>query len=1698
MDEIADLNQASSNQVSEQRKTPLPNQENTQLNSEQPVETEHSLDAEALSAITFCQNGHSLVDGELFCMMCGLTERAESVQKRIRENGLSVDESLLSKALFSKSRRALDEEWQRKRAAFPDSDHEALLPLLQRKDLTPDDLIILLSTSPAHFIPTEQVVASAAKLATQVFGKRSKASPLKGTEFDREAAAEWLKLSRPQIYEEIDTRILGFARCGNELIDTWADTYRLEKHMSLERCLVLLAVPTDKWLQLPKQQYITEILKFGERRIMATINQGPLVYLRTGRNSSTLDMIELGTTKIGAERILDQLVTRNAAEIEINPALFEASPSLERRIRGLVQKTTIFKRDTGKHGLFLGFPVVAMRAHTNDEKKTKLRVAPILLFPVRIIAELGNKGKIALANSDSDEIRLNPALAGILELTPKDEEKWREALDEILNCEHITPKAILYKFSQLCDSTDAEFTSLPGKEFVDELDKKVLSSSAALFHCDFAGKAVADDLRNICGQSISGTALELALRVAAAADAEIEEVPQPVSSFDIDDYAVIAADPSQEIAVQQSRLPKGLHIEGPPGTGKSQTIVNIIADCVARNETVLVVCQKQAALSVVEKRLKAEGLGRRLFYITDISKDRQSVVRALREQLDERNAGHGSPVSQLRKDRGSLMARLQTIDAELNKHHSSFQDVDEKIGLSYRSILSELIKIEAAGIIKLPSLRTLIKDFDNAEVTALAEECASIANLWLESKFEISPLQDLKLFSPDTHDAQLIMSEFMRFMSAEEYRFKTLLEHPKSAEVDDITIYVSWLKENEDFIREIPKEVRLNLSRWVGNFFPADESRSSPGSEAINKLMEISDALSKLDKRDQSVRLFEPISELKTEKLNKMIAMASSATSTGGFFSHINPVRLFNRYRMRKYLRWIEHTSGDKGMMEFLRAAILERELRKHRQTVQEIGTALSLDNCNQVFDLQRLQNFVSVLLTQLAPVAELSSKLRACPLAEDAKEFAKNGAFEEFNDVLKGVIKRHAAKTESLAKLTRLAEWFDEEWLQAQKKVISAGRGNIEASRHMQRYLHSIVPFQEFRLRSKTLSPIAMEIFALLRPFEAELKPGTELITALTPTLPFAAPRIPAAADSDLVSKIRRVIRREACLAWKSQLETKEPALTIAKEEINYKIKTLGESDDLLRKLNRKILAEPNPDAVIAPQKRWEDLTRLSGARARRLRELAANGPELGLMSLRPIWMMNPETASRLLPLTPGLFDVVIFDEASQLLVEYALPALFRAKRAIVSGDEKQMPPPNFFAARVQNDESFDLDEDEIDDMMPQAERDHLEEAWNRREIKDCPDLLNLASAVLPTRSLQIHYRSEFRELIAFSNSAFYSGTLSIPSKRPASEVRKARPIEVIQVNSIYEKQVNPGEAAKVAEILQQLWSVPAADRPTIGVVTFNLKQAQLIEETLENLAMRNASFKEAFEDESKRSEDGEDVGFFIKNLESVQGDERDIIIFSTTFGNDTSGAFRRNFGKLGQLGGERRLNVAITRAKRKVILLTSLPVEKISDYLSRSGSPNIPRDYVQAYMDYAAKVSNGTLEAAERCLGRLSASEDPRAGLDVDEEDPFIMNVAAYIRSLGYDAVTRQKDSNDAFNIDIAVENPRTGRFAIGIECDAPGHHLLTNAKHREIWRPTVLGKSIARIHRITSREWYQKQEREKELLREAIAQAFAQGDL
>ena len=292
--------------------------------------------------------------------------------------------------------------------------------------------------------------------------------------------------------------------------------------------------------------------------------------------------------------------------------------------------------------------------------------------------------------------------------------------------------------------------------------------------------------------------------------------------------------------------------------------------------------------------------------------------------------------------------------------------------------------------------------------------------------------------------------------------------------------------------------------------------------------------------------------------------------------------------------------------------------------------------------------------------------------------------------------------------------------------------------------------------------------------------------------------------------------------------------------------------------------------------------------------------------MSLRPVWLMTPDVASRVLLPKPGMFDTVIYDEASQMPVEYALPTLFRSKIVVVSGDDKQMPPTSFFSSKVENDEVALFDGEEPEDDASEEEREAYAETWNRREIKDCPDLLHLARVVLPTRILQVHYRSAYRELSRFRTHPSTGNRLSVPVRHPDDMVCKAKPIEVVRSDGVYKDQSNLKEAADVVGYLAEIWRKPSP--PSVGVVTFNRKQADIIEEAIEDKAEIDQRFRDALMRERERMEDGEDMGFFVKNVENVQGDERDVVVFSTTFGRNDQGAFRRNFGALGQAGGERR----------------------------------------------------------------------------------------------------------------------------------------------------------------------------------------------
>ena len=699
-----------------------------------------------------------------------------------------------------------------------------------------------------------------------------------------------------------------------------------------------------------------------------------------------------------------------------------------------------------------------------------------------------------------------------------------------------------------------------------------------------------------------------------------------------------------------------------------------------------------------------------------------------------------------------------------------------------------------------------------------------------------------------------------------------------------------------------------------------------------------------------------------------------------------------------------------------------------------------------------------------------------ACPCPRLLFPAINSRSVREVRQVLEhfeAMIRRRQSVHRSLKALEGLRGWMTSEWIDEMRMKIETGESIADQLSRLLEAVPTYSPYQVFRMRIKPLTSFHLQVFASLGPLRSIL---TEV--ARSP-------------DGKLCLMVRRLIRREWLLAWKRQLESRHPDVLVNRHALTNKLETLQNLDERALRLNRERLGGDVYLQGIAPFRQWEDITQLRGPRSRSLRQFFHLGRELGLLTLRPVWMMTPDVASQLLPLEKAVFDLVIFDEASQMPVEYAISSLYRAKTVFVSGDDKQMPPSTFFSGRLESDETEWTDEELVDDSASDQERDLQEQAWNRREVKDCPDLLHLGLASLPKTTLQIHYRSEYRELISYSNAAFYRNELGVPVRHPDDTIRKDKPIEYVSVNGIYGDQQNPDEALRVVEFLAELWAPSNATVPSIGVVTFNLRQAVLIEELLEKRAENDEAFCTAYRRELERKDSGEDMSFFVKNVENVQGDERDYIVFSTTFGRTKGGVFRRNFGVLGQIGGERRLNVAVTRARRKVIIIGSMPIEEISDMLRTHRRPKSPRDYLQAYLHYASLVSAGRMDESRALIERISTA---RLNIDMRSAptDGFKASVASFIRELGYEPIPTGNDP--VLGVDFSILNPQTGQYGVGIECDPPEHRLLRRARSREIWRRSILSRVYPVLQQVSAYAWYHEPDLERERLRHGISQAVS----
>jgi len=449
-------------------------------------------------------------------------------------------------------------------------------------------------------------------------------------------------------------------------------------------------------------------------------------------------------------------------------------------------------------------------------------------------------------------------------------------------------------------------------------------------------------------------------------------------------------------------------------------------------------------------------------------------------------------------------------------------------------------------------------------------------------------------------------------------------------------------------------------------------------------------------------------------------------------------------------------------------------------------------------------------------------------------------------------------------------------------------------------------------------------------------------------------------------------------------------------------------------------------------------------------------------LLRLFPCWMMSPENVSAVMPLKQDLFDVIIFDEASQIFIENSIPTIYRGKNIAIAGDRKQLKPTTTFMKRYMGNENFE-------DL-----------SLSEQAALEVESLLDLATSRYVNANLTYHYRSKYEELINFSNYAFYDEKLQI-----APNIRKnvVKPIERIKVNGIWQDRRNHDEAVEVVKTIKKIFQT-RDNNQTIGVITFNTEQEHYIADIIDVECQKDPAFREAYLKEVNRKENGEDTGLFIKNIENVQGEERDIIIFSIGYAKNERGKVVALFGPLSQEGGENRLNVAITRAKEKIYLITSIEPEELNVTYSKHVGPKILKKYLQ----YARAVSFGNKYEQQIILESLRK----KTVIEDKVTDGIELEIKHALEKKKY--IVDTNIGSAKYKINLAIYNKKLDRYVLGIEIDSNAYHSSENLLERDIYRNRFLNSRGWNMMRLWSRDWWTDKEKTIELIENRINKAIA----
>lgn len=1296
-----------------------------------------------------------------------------------------------------------------------------------------------------------------------------------------------------------------------------------------------------------------------------------------GEGSSWLfdDDVALEALREEAEEELDAYLKNPAWPVDVLDTKIntdEPESVLQAKLRTIAREAGLARDELGIHTLFLTLGILEW-----SENEGKTYQAPLLFVPVNLERQANGTIKLVYEGSDvGDNLPLRAKLAEFnLKLPEYDEDKLVDSY-----------------FAEV----EATVRRMTGWRVIpDDVHLGFFNYEKYVMYMDLGGQLWPEGRK-------PWQHPELAALLGGGyepVDSPIDERTHLDSVRPVRDaHEVFDADSSQTIAMM--RVAEGLSIvvEGPPGTGKSQTITNIIAEAVASGKTVLFVAAKRAAVDVVKRNLGRAGLGAMCLDLHDKLTNRREFYAEIKRTVER-------PFSA--RDEEQRLTQLAVLREQLNRHSEAVNEPLPEFGASPFQAMSILAALpnEAASDREWRIPFEKIRFLKHEEVRALLPEIEALQNrlrtcgipsrhpFWgaeidyLDAALKLDLEEDLgvaqkKLVAADqafTKAAAALKVQVSATASNAALLRKCLDQALNAPAHDGVAVRKKTWTENQAIVSEVVGLLRKSQavrSRWeaclADDVWGADLGSIGEAYAAwADKWYRVLSGRFRQARRQLSAFLQTGAPQTAVEQLELVRDVRRAQAAETALERHGETMRRLVG------VQW-EGRSTDPKVVEGLQAWVESLD--------EKIGKGELPSGLLELLEGGGGYESIAPLVEQAGVEAEaaVGAYRKAAAQLEYRTEDAESVPFSELAD----------RAADWLANLPKLAEFISLN--QLRRRMVDLGVGCVlDVADHWEMACERL---RETFARSYYLGVVreAMEKRPALKTFERESHE--------------AALREFRQLDDFLLEYNRLRVR----LAHRKQM----PVFDRAAGNLNV----LKMQCELTRK-HRPI--------------RWS-MERAGEA----------------LQRIKPVFMMSPLSVAIHLPPEMSPFDLVIFDEASQIRPEDALSSIIRGRQVVVVGDTRQMPPTSFFDRLVDEDAAYDeTPENEIG-----------------VEARKLESVLSLMSAVVGTGvrrpDLRWHYRSLHPTLIQPSNEMFYDNRLIVfPSPSQTVDGRRVGIVFHHLRDTAYEpgdrKRINRGEAEAIAD--RVLTHVREHPDQSLLVAAMNKAQADLIyAEVLKREVHNPEPFRRYQELHPHEPLD-------VKNLENVQGDERDVVFISVTYGRDANGIFRHHFGPLLREGGERRLNVLITRARVRCEVFSNITAEDIRDESAGAGVTALKR-----YLKFA---KDGVF--------------DLPTATGLPEESPFEEEVTAALRARGYEVHTQV--GTEGYRIDIGVLDPdQPGRYLIGVECDGATYHSARSARDRDKLRQRVLESRGWKLHRIWSHDWWQDRPSEIERLVRAIEAA------